>query len=116
MYMCSRGDIYKVNLRVSEGSSIQGGYRPVVVVSNDKNNVHSNVITVIPLTSKIKKTFLPTHVTISGFGLVRESQAQAEQIRQVDKKELTEKNLIGHIKDATIMNKIIDAVVCQISS
>lgn len=115
MYMCSRGDIYKVNLGISEGSSIQGGYRPVVVISNDKNNEHSNVITVIPLTSKIKKTFLPTHVTISGFGLAKESQAQAEQIRQVNKRELSDKNFIGHIKDTAIMDKIIKAVVCQIS-
>lgn len=116
LYMCSRGDIYKVNLGISEGSSIQGGYRPVIVVSNDKNNAYSNVITVVPLTSKIKKTFLPTHVTISGFGLKKESQAQAEQIRQIDKRELSDKNYIGHIKDVAIMNQIIEAVVCQISN
>lgn len=114
--MCSRGDIYKVNLGISENSSIQGGYRPVVVVSNDKNNLHSNVITIVPLTSKIKKTFQPTHVTITGFGLKKDSQAQAEQIRQIDKKELIDKNFIGHITDVSVMNALINAVVCQISN
>lgn len=114
--MCRRGDIYRVNLGVTEGSSIQGGHRPVVVISNNKNNTFSNVVTVIPLTSKIKKTTLPTHVTICGYGLSKTSQAQAEQIRQIDKKILTDRNYIGHIEDETIMDNLIAAVVCQISN
>ena len=114
--MCIRGDIYKVNLGNNEGSSIQGGCRPVVVVSNNKNNTFSNVVTVIPLTSKIKKTTLPTHVTICGYGLSKVSQAQAEQIRQIDKRILTDRNYIGHIEDETIMDNLIAAVICQISN
>lgn len=113
---CSRGDIYIVDLKVYEGSSIQGGLRPVVVLSNDKNNAHSTVVTIIPLTSKIKRTFLPTHVTITGCGLRKESQAQAEQIRTINKSDLSDKNYIGHISDMTVMDSIVSAVVCQISN
>lgn len=98
------------------GSSIQGGCRPVIVISNDKNNEHSSVITVVPLTSRIKKKELPTHVTVSGYGLRMESQAQAEQIRQIDKKKLSERNYIGHIEDRVVMDQLIKAVICQISN
>lgn len=51
----------------SQGS-MQGGMRPVVVVSNNKVNKHSTVITVVPLSTKIyKKQSLPTHVFISAY-------------------------------------------------
>ena len=44
---------------VSIRGSMQGGMRPVVVVSNNMANKHSTVITVVPLSTKIfkKKTF-----------------------------------------------------------
>ena len=34
-------------------NSVQGGVRPVIVVSNNKANTYSSVITVVPLTSRI---------------------------------------------------------------
>lgn len=43
-----RGDILRVDLGVHPGCSIQSGIRPVVVVSNNKANDSSTVITVIP--------------------------------------------------------------------
>ena len=46
--MCKRGDIYYVNFGEKDGSK-QGGVRPALVVSNNKANKHSPVVTVVPL-------------------------------------------------------------------
>lgn len=47
---------------------MQDGMCPVVIVSNNKANKNSPVITVVPLTTKIyKKRNLPTHVFISAY-------------------------------------------------
>ena len=38
----------------------------MIVVSNNKANTYSSVITVVPMTSRIyKKRYLPTHVVIN---------------------------------------------------
>lgn len=56
------GEIYFAKLPVQIDSRIQQGYRPVLVVSNDKNNYYSTVLSVVPLTSSKSKHQLPTHV------------------------------------------------------
>ena len=62
-----RGDIIIVDLGQHE-TSVQSGIRPCVVMSNDMANRHSPVITVVPLTSKIrKKQYLPTHVFLNRY-------------------------------------------------
>ncbi len=55
-----RGDILFANLGRYQGS-VQGGNRPVVVISNNKVNRYSTVITVVPLSTKVEKrrTCLP---------------------------------------------------------
>ena len=64
--------------------SMQGGLRPVVVVSNNMANRHSTVITVVPLSTKInKKRNLPTHIFVSAYkseGLEQHSIALCEQV------------------------------------
>lgn len=50
-----RGDILYADLGVQYQESMQGGMRPVVVVSNNRANKHSTVITVVPLSTKIYK-------------------------------------------------------------
>ena len=60
-----RGDILYVDMGEEYEGSIQGGMRPMVVVSNNLANKFSPVITVVPLTSRTyKKRYLPTHVLI----------------------------------------------------
>lgn len=55
-----RGDILYADLGGQYQGSMQGGMRPVVVVSNNMANKHSSVITVVPLSTKIfKKKNLP---------------------------------------------------------
>ena len=45
-----RGEIWLANLDPTIGSEIQKT-RPVAVVSNNINNTHNNVITILPITS-----------------------------------------------------------------
>ena len=79
-----RGDILYADLGVQYHGSMQGGMRPVVVVSNNRANTHSTVITVVPLSTRIyKKQSLPTHVFISACkaeGLEHHSIALCEQV------------------------------------
>lgn len=114
--MCKRGDIYFVDFGDNFETRKQSGIRPVVVVSNNKANQHSPVITVVPLTSKInKKRFLPTHVYVpftAGQGLRCNSIVLAEQIDSVDKGRLLEKK--GSITDEAVMDEITKAIQIQI--
>ena len=82
-------EIWLARLPSLPGSSVQQGTRPVVIVSNDLANAHSPVITVVPLTSKLGKTALPTHVFLNNRMLDRPSLALCEQILTVDKTCLT---------------------------
>lgn len=114
--MCKRGDIYYVDFGKNIETKKQCGIRPALVVSNNRANEYSPVITVVPLTSKInKKRFLPTHVFIPsncGSGLSRGSLALAEQVETIDKDQLLEKK--GSILSSIIMEKITTAIQIQI--
>ena len=81
-----RGDIYYADFGIGVGSE-QGGIRPVVIVQNNVGNKYSPTLIVAPLTSKLMKTKLPTHVMIrtSESGLAKDSIALTEQIRVIDK-------------------------------
>lgn len=78
-----RGDIWMAGLRSAEGDVLRGEH-PVIVVSTDRNNRRSRIITVVPLTSAAKPP-MPCHVSVSGFGLRKESIALAEQITTLPK-------------------------------
>ena len=91
-----RGDIYYAYLNPVVGSE-QGDCRPVLIVQNNTGNAHSPTVIVAPLTQKLRKPQLPTHVLIpkSCGGLDRDSLVLAEQIRTIDRSRLS--NYIGHI-------------------
>lgn len=114
--MCKRGEVYFVDLGKNQDSNKQQGKRPVVVVSNNKANIYSPIVTVVPLTSKIyKKRYFPTHVYIpvsSGSGLKAASIALAEQVNSIDKCKLLDKR--GFIKNKTVMNEITRAIQIQV--
>lgn len=59
-----RGDLYYAELK-NIGGSVQEGTRPVVVIGNNAGNKYSPVLLVCPLTSRLGKTKLPTHVPIT---------------------------------------------------
>ena len=103
-----RGDIYFAELNPVQGSE-QGGMRPVLVVQNDVGNNYSPNTIVLPITSRLQKPKLPTHVALSRqeSGLTRDSVVLAEQIRTIDKVRLQQKVAC---LDAITMNRINQAM------
>ena len=97
----TRGTIVMVDLPLGN-SSVQGGTRPAVVISNNRGNKFSPVLIVVPLTSRVKK-FMPTHHTIEPSminGLSKTSIALAEQIITVGKD--TVRNIVGTLEEIDI--------------
>lgn len=114
--MCMRGDIFFVDFGEHGNSHKQSGIRPAVIVSNNRNNRNSPVVTVVPLSARVwKKKYLPTHVQIplsKSVGLDKPSMALAEQVETLDKAKLGEK--IGKITDSILMDAITVALQIQI--
>lgn len=97
----SRGGIYLAALDPVIGREISKT-RPVVVVSNDKNNAFSGTVTILPITSKnIRKTY-PFEVLLrKGTGnLPRNSKVKADQIRTLDKSRIVK--FIGMLESSHI--------------
>lgn len=106
-----RLDIY-IAFLIEQGGSIQWGTRPVVIVSNDRNNEYSPNVTIVPLTSKMSKRNLPTHVLIKGCGLSAESLFLGEQIMLIDKGRLKRK--VGSLKETSYERQINRAMKIQL--
>lgn len=87
-----RGEVYYAELSPSQGSE-QGGTRPVIIVQNELGNKHSPTTIVVPLTSRLSKKPLPTHITYmpEQIGLTAKSVALCEQVRTIDKTRLRQK-------------------------
>ena len=85
-----RGDIFYADLSPSQGSE-QGGFRPVLVLQNNVGNKHAPTTIIAPITSRIGKKELPTHITFNGCGLSKDSVILMEQIRTIDKGRLKQK-------------------------
>ena len=85
-----RGDMYYADLGRGIGSE-QEGYRPVVIIQNNKGNKHSPTVIAAAISSKVGvKPKLPTHYFIKAeYGLERPSIVLMEQIRTLDKQRLT---------------------------
>lgn len=81
-----RGDVYLADCGAWHGS-IQGGIRPVVVVQNDTGNRHSPTLSVVKLTTKVKKKpGQPTHYVLKNIkGIPYPSQVLAEQPDTINK-------------------------------
>jgi len=104
--MVKRGSVYYAALEGNK--SIQGGKRPVVVISNELNNVNAPTVNVIPLTSKIKALHLPCHVLISSTEKLKvDSMALCEQIITINKDNLGEEIAV---LGSEIMTKIESAI------
>lgn len=110
--MCRNGDIYITQLAERTEGSLQSGMRPAIVISNDKANEFSSIITIVPVTGSIEKKRLPTHVYIKGCGLSRPSIAMAEQITSIDKSRLRKR--IGSIKKTKYEKRVKKAIEIQL--
>lgn len=96
-------DIWVACLPMQEDSHVQYGIRPVVVVSNDCSNRNNLVVTVVPLTSQMKRLSMPSHVYLSNHAdgqkqLACDSIALCEQVQTLDKRQLT--RYIGNVSGA----------------
>ena len=98
-----RGDLVYVNFDPIIGSE-QGGPRPAVVIQNDIGNRHAPTVIIAPITSKTKKSNLPTHVKLTSKCLERNSVARLEQIKTIDKTRI--EDYIGTLADEEM--KMID--------
>jgi len=99
-----RGEIYLAALDPVIGREI-AKTRPVVVVSNDKNNEFSGTVTILPLTSKNPQTVYPFEIFLSrgSANLPKDSKIKADQIRTLDKSRM--------IKNIGILDKMdLDAL------
>lgn len=107
------GEIWMCNLSESEGS-IQSGYRPVFIVSNDKNNTYSPTINIIPITTKMNKRKLPVHVELwnyQRYGLKAPSTLMVEQTTTVALSSLDK--YVGKIHDKNVLGDISRAMRVQ---
>jgi len=84
-----RGMVYWANLNPTQGSE-QEGNRPVIIVQATALNLHSRTVIIIPTTSVMKWSRLPTTVVIpkGEGGLLKDSVALCHQIRVIDKSRL----------------------------
>lgn len=108
--MLLRGSIFMANMPMIQNGSVQDGYRPVIVVQNNKGNAFSPTVQVIPLTTRKKKE-LPMHTKVKGYGLERDSVALIEQIQTISKKNLH--RYIG-CADGETMKKIDNCLAIQL--
>ncbi len=99
-YDIRKGNIYYANLDPVIGSE-QDGKRPVVVVQNNVANKHSPTIIIAPITTVIKKIYLPTHIIIyKNAFLKKDSTILVEQVRVIDKTRLL--TYLGKLTDDQI--------------
>ena len=82
-----RGDVVLVDLGDVVGSE-QGGKRPCCVIQNDVGNKFAPTLIVAPITSKVFKKPMPTHVQLSQvqYDTPNECVVLTEQIITIDKK------------------------------
>lgn len=84
-----RGEIFLASPDPTVGREISKT-RPVVVVSNNKNNRYSGTVTILPITSRaVQKTYpFEVYLDAGKGGLPKKSKIKADQIRTLDKRRL----------------------------
>lgn len=87
-YEIKKGNVYYAMLDPVIGSE-QDGKRPVVVIQNNLANKYSPTVIIAPITTVMKKTYLPTHIIIEKNNfLKKDSIILLEQVRVIDKTRL----------------------------
>lgn len=104
-----RGEIYFADLGNHNVGSVQSGRRPVLIIQNDMGNRYGPTVQVAPLTTKMSKRPLPTHVYVkAGVGNLRcDSLILMEQATTLDKSQL--QNKIGMCDD-DVMKQVNQAI------
>lgn len=104
----------------STPTSVQSGVRPVLIISNDRNNRYGAIVTVIPFTGASKRLDMPTHVSVSAED-VRNGYRQSElytstllceQVTVLDKTRLV--GYVGTVVNPDLMTRIETALLTQV--
>ncbi|MBI5215467.1 MAG: type II toxin-antitoxin system PemK/MazF family toxin [Ignavibacteriae bacterium] len=108
MVAIHRGDVVLCDLNPVVGTE-QSGIRPVIVLQIDKANLISPHTIIVPLTTKIRKALLPSHVVLNAGtgGIAENSVVLCEQIRVIDKRRIIK--TVGQL-DRISMQAIAHAV------
>lgn len=114
-----RGDVWFASLGSHVNISVQGGTRPVIIISNNIGNAHADTVNVVPMTRHLKKPELPCHTQLDP-GSISDcrqpldlSMVLAEQLTTISKYSL--RSYAGHISDDEAMNCIETAVLSQLA-
>ena len=119
-----RGDIVIANLESVSKGSIQKYTRPYIIISNNKANQYSPVVTAVAMSTKTwKKKYLPTHCPIPAAKVkvtdtdfeVFDSMALCEQIVSIDVNVQIER-VVASISDTELLDKITECVKIQIGA
>ena len=107
-----RLEYWYAHIPVDYGTNIQGGDRPVLIISNDEGNLNSGTVIVLPLTTHMKRLNLPCHVVVaSPLKETERSTVLVEQIVTLDKRQLERKLGVCPEEDA---KKVQAALVDQL--
>lgn len=100
-----RGDVYFCML---------DKVRPAVIVSNNRMNATSQHFLVVPLSSNLKRTDLPSHVVLRTSISGRRAMAMTEHIYQVNFRDLNSfAGILGSIDMQAIDHAMIHALGLQ---
>ena len=100
----NRGEIYYFDFGVNQGS-IQNGLRPVLIVQCDDGNRLSTTTIVAPITTAIKKRYLPSHIYLGEeCGLKKPSMVLLEQLKTINQSDLLD--LVGSVSDEELKRLI----------
>ena len=114
-----RGDIWFAELGDHTGTSVQGGCRPVLVISNDTANIHAETVNVVPLTRHLKKPGLPCHMMLDSDDVIDSKQSLddsmllAEQITTIGKPQL--RSYVGRVENKEVLAQIRHTVITQLA-
>lgn len=113
-----RGDIWFADLGNHPNSSVQSGCRPVIILSNNIGNIHSDTVNIVPMTRHLKKPDLPCHTEITPDHisdkrqLLVPSMVLAEQVTTISKSAL--RNYAGRITNSGVLSRIEQSVAAQL--
>ena len=103
-----RGEIYYANLSPTVGSEV-AKRRPVLVVSNDINNRAASTVTILPITSNVRRVY-PFEILLQpeDSGLPKPSKVQAQQIRTISTQRMIG-DVVGNLREELM--QLVDAAI-----
>jgi mRNA interferase MazF len=103
-----RGEIYYANLSPAVGSEMDKR-RPILIVSNDANNLAANTVTILPITSNVTRIY-PFEVLLNpeDSDLSKPSKVQAQQVRTISKQRINS-DVVGSVTEEIM--QLVDAAI-----